>query len=419
MNSNKPKQTKRIASFSLAVMGTGFVTTIPFQGSLLGGLLHGGFEAGLVGGLADWFAVTALFRHPLGIPIPHTALLPKNRQRMTDALVSMIINDWLSKESIQDKMKQIHITEKLLPILEKEIHSDAVKKGIVNLADQLIQNIQIEKLTPFIEKEIKSSLSSIEISKMLQSVINKVLNHEYEEKVLDYALNKVEEWVKKDTTSQQLGKMALRALDSIELDGFMRFALMSFQHLLNEEKLGSILQNFLHSIVSSLHQTDNPNRKALISFIRTELQNIKDNKKLVEQIEHWKEQLLAEWEPAEKITETLKQIQEKVLAFVHEKEFMDTYVFPHLTSLLNYLKEDPAKISIIENWLQKQIANLVEANHSKIGEIVRENLDKLDNDTLIHMMENKVGKDLQWIRVNGAICGFLIGIILSGLKALL
>jgi uncharacterized membrane-anchored protein YjiN (DUF445 family) len=418
MESKKPKQTKRIASFSLAVMGTGFVATVPFQGSLLGALLHGGFEAGLVGGLADWFAVTALFRHPMGIPIPHTALLPKNRQRMTEALVSMIINDWLSKESIQDKMKQIHVTEKLLSILEKEIHSDAVKKGIVSLAEQLIHHIQVEKLTPLIENEIKSSLSSIEITRLLPSVVGQVLHHEYDEKALDYVLGKVEDWVKKENTRHRLGTLAIQALDSIELDGFLRFALMSFQNLLNEEKLGGILQNLLLGTVNSLRQTDDPNRKALLSYIRTELQNIKDNKNLLEQIENWKEHLLDKWEPAEKITETLKKIQQKALDFIYEKEFIDTYVLPLITSLLNNLKEDTVKISNLENWLQKQIANLVEANHPKIGEIVRDNLDKLDNDTLIHMMENKVGKDLQWIRVNGAICGFIIGILLTGLKAL-
>ena len=73
----------------------------------------GGFEAGLVGGLADWFAVTALFRHPMGIPIPHTALLPKNREKVTQSLINMLENDWLTKESIMDKFTQIHILDKI------------------------------------------------------------------------------------------------------------------------------------------------------------------------------------------------------------------------------------------------------------------------------------------------------------------
>ncbi len=102
----KQKGSRKIARYSLMIMGVGFIATTPFHGSVWIDLLHGGFEAGLVGGLADWFAVTALFRHPLGIPIPHTALLPNNRKRITNALVSTLKNDWLSKESIQEKIKE-------------------------------------------------------------------------------------------------------------------------------------------------------------------------------------------------------------------------------------------------------------------------------------------------------------------------
>jgi uncharacterized membrane-anchored protein YjiN (DUF445 family) len=417
--SKQPKKSKRLASFSLAVMGTGFVVTIPLQGSFLGGLLQGGFEAGLVGGLADWFAVTALFRHPLGLPIPHTALLPKNRERMTKALVSTLENDWLSKESIRNKIKQINFTEKILPVLEREIHSDSVKKGAVSLVAQMISHINLENITPFVEKEIKASFHSIEMSTVLQSAINQVLIREYDEKALDYLLGKAEEWIRKSNTKNQLGKLAIWALDNIKLDGFLQFALKSFQNLLNEEKLGSILQTLLLSVVSSLRQTGDTNRKALLLHVRTELQNIKNNKELLEEIENWKNHLIADWEPAEKITEMLQKTQQKALAFVQSSKFMDAYLLPFLTRLLNKLKEDPATINIIGDWIKKEIDNFVEENHSKIGKLVQENLDKLDDETLIHMMENKIGKDLQWIRVNGAICGFIIGIFLTGIKALI
>ncbi|OKL37926.1 DUF445 domain-containing protein [Domibacillus mangrovi] len=417
MTSKKSTQSKHLASFSLAVMGTGFAVTIPFQGSSWVNVVHGGFEAGLVGGLADWFAVTALFRHPLGIPVPHTALLPKNRNKMIKALVSTLENDWLSKESIQEKLKKIQFTEKLFPILERELHSESARKGMVSLADQLIRSIQVEKIAPFIEKELKYSLSSIEVSGVLQSVVDQVLIHEYDEKVFDYVLSEAEQWAKKENTAHQLGSVAMRALKNIELDGFMQFALKSVQNLLDEEKLGTILQNLLLNVVSHLRQTDDANRKAFLLHVRTKLRSIEDKKEWIEEIENWKQHLLAKWEPAEKITEILQRIQQKALDFIQSSKFMDTYVLPLLTDLLNNLKEDPIKNSMIEKGIQKQIANLVEDNHSKIGKLVQENLDKLDNDTLVYMMENNIGKDLQWIRVNGAVCGFMIGIILSGIKA--
>ncbi|HWO97071.1 MAG TPA: DUF445 domain-containing protein [Bacillus sp. (in: firmicutes)] len=411
------KKSKHLASISLAVMGTGFLATIPIQGSLAGDLLHGGFEAGLVGGLADWFAVTALFRHPLGLPIPHTALLPKNRPRVTKALVSTIENDWLSKESIQHKLNQIQFTAKILPILEKELHSDAVKKGIVALAEQMIHHVDVKKLTPFIEKQVKSYLSSVRMDTILQAAVDQALARGYEERALDYLLIKAEEWATQKERKYQLGALALKALDNIEMDGFLQFALKSFQNLLNEEKLGGIIQNLLLSIISSLRQSDNANRLSLLSHVQTEIRNIKNNQKLLGEMESWKDHLIEKWNPEDKLTTVLEEIQQKALAFVQDEKFADTYVIPFVTNLLNKLKEDPEKVSIVENWLQKQIARLVEENHSKIGKLAEENLNKLDDQSLIDMIENNVGKDLQWIRVNGAVCGFIIGIVLEGIKA--
>ena len=91
----------------------------------------------------------------------------------------------------------------------------------------------------------------------------------------------------------------------------------------------------------------------------------------------------------------------------------------HFTKQMNKIKEDEQTVQKIEEWLQKQVVTLVEKNHSKIGKLVQENLDKLDDKTLIEMIENNVGKDLQWIRVNGAVCGFMIGLVLEGIKAII
>lgn len=135
-------------------MGIGFIATIPFQGSFWVNLLQGGFEAGLVGGLADWFAVTALFRHPLGLPIPHTSLLANNRKRMTNGLVSTIKNDWLSKESIQGKVKQVHFSDKLVTRIEQEIHTEPFRNGLIKMIKEIICNIDVEKISPFVKNKL-------------------------------------------------------------------------------------------------------------------------------------------------------------------------------------------------------------------------------------------------------------------------
>src|SRR3954451_21440784 len=156
--SKKRNKSQHLAKISLAVMGIGFVATFPFQNSLWGTILQGGFEAGLVGGLADWFAVTALFRHPLGLPIPHTALLPKNRKRIIAAIISMLENDWLTKESIRKKVSSIPFTEKLFNIAEKALTGQPVRNGMIKLIEHFLQSVDSKKLAPIIEVELKSKL---------------------------------------------------------------------------------------------------------------------------------------------------------------------------------------------------------------------------------------------------------------------
>ncbi|MCC2513327.1 DUF445 domain-containing protein [Bacillus cereus] len=412
-------QTKYIAGISLGVMGVGFAASIPFQGTIAGEIIQGGFEAGLVGGLADWFAVTALFRHPMGILIPHTALLPKNRKRVTKGLINTLENEWLTKESITNKVKEMQLAQMVLQIAEREIQSDAVKKGIVTIAEKAIVSIDTEKLAVIIEKELKTYLHTINTSNILQVLVDQLVVQEYDEKTLDYILVKVKDWTAQDEARYQLGSLGMKAMENIKVDGFLQFTLKSFMNIVDEDKIGGILQKFIISNINSLQDADNSTRQLILVKIRQEIINVKENEALLQELENWKEKWIANWNATDKIKEMLEQVQQRAVAFVNNEEFADKYVIPFLQKQMNKIKEDEQTVQKIEDWLQKQVVSLVEKNHSKIGKLVQENLDKLDDKTLIEMIENNVGKDLQWIRVNGAVCGFMIGLVLEGIKAII
>ncbi|PHE69827.1 DUF445 domain-containing protein [Bacillus wiedmannii] len=412
-------QTKYIAGISLGVMGVGFAASIPFQGTVAGEIIQGGFEAGLVGGLADWFAVTALFRHPMGIPIPHTALLPKNRKRVTKGLIHTLENEWLTKESITNKVTEMQLAQMVLQIAEREMQSDAVKKGIVTIAEKAIVSIDTEKLAVIIEKELKTYLHTINTSNILQVLVDQLVVQEYDEKTLDYILVKVKDWTAQDEARYQLGSLGMKAMENIKVDGFLQFTLKSFMNIVDEDKIGGILQKFIISNINSLQDADNSTRQLILSKIRQEIINVKENEALLQELENWKEKWIANWDATDKIKEMLEQVQQRAITFVKNEEFTDKYGIPFLQTQMNKIKEDEQTVKKIEEWLQKQVVTLVEKNHSRIGKLVQENLDKLDDKTLIEMIENNVGKDLQWIRVNGAVCGFMIGLVLEGIKAII
>ncbi|MGI2750877.1 DUF445 domain-containing protein [Bacillus cytotoxicus] len=410
-------QSKYIAGISLGVMGIGFVATIPFQHVVGGEIMQGGFEAGLVGGLADWFAVTALFRHPMGLPIPHTALLPKNRKRMTKGLVTTLENDWLTKESITSKLKELQLTQMVLQIAERELQSEAVKKGFVTIIEKAIRQMNTEKLAVIVEKELKTYLHTIDTGNILQILMDQLVRQEYDEKALDYMLAKAKEWTAQDEARYQLGSLGMKAMENIKVDGFLQFTLKSFMNIVDEEKIGNILQKFVISNIHSLQNPHNRTRQLIIMKMREEFVQVKENEAVLQELQKWQETWITNWNAAEKIKELLEQVQERAVTFIKKEEFTDQYLLPFMMKQLNKIKEDAEAVQKMENWLQGQIVKLVENNHSKIGQLVQENLDKLDDQTLITMIEKNVGKDLQWIRVNGAVCGFVIGLVIEGVKA--
>jgi len=406
---NVARKAKYIAEISLGIMGIGFISTLPFQDTAWGKILQAGFEAGLVGGLADWFAVTALFRHPLGIPIPHTALLPKNIFRVTQALIHTLEKDWLNKESIEKEIATMCISCKLIEFAEKEILSEQFPHMIKRVGQELIDEVGIEKLAGYVEKELKSYLVQADIKPYLPVLAEVMIQKEYDALAFDYTLEKMAQWASKRENRNRMGRIALDLLDRVEVEGFMGFALRSFTSFADEDKVGKMIQEMIFNVSSQLRKPESALRLKIIVALRNRLLNLVEEPGFLQEVDTLKEQLIEGWNGKEPIVRLIRQLLFKA----------QDYFVPFLTYLLQKFKEDLEKQSKFERWIQKRAYQFIEKNHEKIGQLVKKNLDKLDNETLIHMMEDKIGKDLQWIRVNGALCGFLIGLGLVGIKMLL
>jgi uncharacterized membrane-anchored protein YjiN (DUF445 family) len=410
------KEARYLATVSLGIMGAGFLATLPFEDTTFKLLLQGGFEAGVVGGLADWFAVSALFRHPLGIPIPHTALLPNNRAKITNALVSTVENELLSKETIRARLQKIRFLERGLELAEKNLHHKSLHGGFAYICKRAIQAIDVEKLVPLFSEQIEKALHDVDTSKLLRAAAKRITDNGYDAKTFDFILDKVDVWAVKEDTLNQLGAMAFKAFEGLQTSGFMQFAVNAFMGMVSEEKLGSILQNFILSYTEQLRTVHHPRREAVLQVIRSELLKLEHQPKLLAELEAWKKQLPELFDLDDKILQLLRRLQNQAEAFIEKPDFFPVFAAPLISKLLASIKGNAETLQRGEEWIQQQIAGYVEQNHVKIGQLVKENLDKLDNETLTELMEDKIGQDLQWIRVNGAICGFIIGLGLAGIK---
>ncbi|WFA83756.1 DUF445 domain-containing protein [Paenibacillus amylolyticus] len=412
----KPKQTKKAAAWSLVVMGAGFAASLPFQGVPVGKLLVGSFEAGLVGGLADWFAVTALFRHPLGIPIPHTALLPKNRDKMTEGLVSAVENNLLNKDSITEKIADFKAAETVLDTLTRELHSDGIKIMIDTLCKRILAGLPLEQIAPLVAREIKSQAGAFDLGPILERAAHQMTERGYDAKALDYGLKQAEEWLVKPETIMFLGESGMKAISGIQMNGLMQFAMNAFLGYMNEERLGGILQGYLFDRVEDMKREGSALRYRVLDMVRTQTVRLAMSEAMQDGINSWKNNMLEGWNAEETVLNKLTELRDKALAAMEDGQYVDTYALPAIERVLVDLRADDELMTGMNAKIVNGVTTLLEKNHSKIGKLVRENVDKMDNATLVSMIEDKVGQDLQWIRINGAVTGFVIGIALTALQ---
>lgn len=411
-------RTRKIAGVSLFVMGAGFVSMLPFQSYSGAKLMAGAFEAGLVGGLADWFAVTALFRHPLGIPIPHTALLPRNRDKMTEALVTMVQNNLLNKESIVDKLKEFQAAERILDFAEKGLRSASFRSGLkrVILAglDKPVDGLW-SKLRPQSSSFIRSQDW---VSLLLSMIGGKEAVPKMAARLLDIAVEKGTHWVVTEDAARQMGKLAIQAISSLKMNGLMQFAVNAALNYFDEAQIGSAIQHTLIVKLRELSLEGHPTRERVLVYIEQEWNRLAESGQTRDNWNRQLQEMLGAWIDGEQPLQLLQTLQSKLLHKIREEALLETHILPLLENTALRLRQDEDLMATFNKMLQDMTVQVLEKNHSRIGGLVRENIEKMDNASLISLVEDKAGKDLQWIRVNGAVCGFFLGLIFTTVRML-
>jgi len=164
-------------------------TTLPSQPGFWILLVRATAEAALVGGLADWFAVTALFRQPLGLPIPHTAILPKNKDRIGEGLAIFIERNFLTPEIVKAKLRTIDPTRLIADWLSAPANADAVARRLVRLLPQLIGAVDDRNFREFVGEWLGRHLAEIELAPLLGRAVALLTAKGFHEILLDRLLD--------------------------------------------------------------------------------------------------------------------------------------------------------------------------------------------------------------------------------------
>lgn len=369
------------ANLTLLISAIGVLTSYPFRSSLIGGLLTAGFTASLIGGLADWFAINSLFRKPFGIRpgrFFRTNIILENREKIINSLAVMVQEELLPKEVVVNKLLSHFSFQEFIRLLT----SGPSKNNF----EYAIESLSCAYLTKIENKEIKDIFKPIFDS----------------ENVL---------------TSFPKRTLDIFSKNGLEKD-LAQFALSVGRLLINQETLHLILTRILDEAYDQYEST-NTLRKYLRPFLP-------HPSVLAQQmLEHGKDYL-------ENPT-TVKEIEQLIrhslqnLATEDRVNLSSSFVFELLTELLtSKLQSDISSklwalmhsslshdrfLAIIDKHLKNHLGQWFASNHSKLATLISESLKNISDQTLIDLIESKVGRELQMIRINGAIVGGIVGIL--------
>jgi uncharacterized membrane-anchored protein YjiN (DUF445 family) len=403
------------ATILLVIVAIGFFLTYPFNNTFVGGLLSSIFCAAMIGGLADWFGVSALFRKPLGIPFK-TEIIPRNREKIFNALSDMVGEELLTKDNINEMINKNSISGFFI----KYLSENKDNKSLEEVASKIVRDI-VWKISPIetgklIEGLIKENILKIKISNIIASAIELSINKGYDLKIIDFIVDELIKLTKTEQAAMLIVKLVEETMKSYEKGmkrrRFVNSIIFDMILQLSPYKISSQIQN---KLIDSLGEFKNPTNQARAKFmvwVDQKIKELKSDSELQEKIENWKaQQINSGLDLHSKIADFIENIRDKNLENSSEVDNLNMKIEDQLNKLIDEFKVNIEWQKKLDYKAKGLLLEFVDNNHSKIGAMVKENLNKFSNDMIVNLIETKVGDDLQMIRINGSVVGGLVGMM--------
>jgi uncharacterized membrane-anchored protein YjiN (DUF445 family) len=363
-------------------------------------------EAAMVGGLADWFAVTALFRHPLGLPIPHTAIIPRNKDRIGEALANFINENFLVPSVVARRMSGIDVAGAAGRFLRAPASEEAksrIRQGASRLIADIFESLDDERLGGIFKGAIAARLRSMEISPFLGHALASAINEDRHVPMLEASIR----WMARalDANEPLIREMVKKKANWVlKLAGF-------------DTKLADAILDGLRKLTAEMSTDPAHPVRAKIEEALAQLANdLQSRPETRERVEAMKEQLLDN----RSVSLWLDTIWEKGReAIVRAARNPDAAMAGKLGEVLNSmgatLEKDARIRASINRFVRRASAGMAASYGSSIVKLVSETIRSWDARTVTARLESAVGRDLQYIRINGTIVGGLVGLAIYAL----
>ena len=414
------------ADKTLLCAALGFVLAVGIKILNPGSILAEGFlfvtEAAMVGGIADWFAVTALFKKPLGFPY-HTAILPNRRKEFVDASVEMVQKEFFSRRTIFKKVGNL----KLLPLLTNYLDKPETKKflldELLNVIKNYVSSVKKDSLAKIAAKKIRTEFSDIPTKNLIREIGTWIKKNDKDKEIFVALIKKLRaEAAKSETQSKLKNILEEYAQEKSKSAGFFSLMMAGLAKMLdfvNFDEAAEIMQQQLLKFLDELEK-DSPLQRKTINECRLKISEMTDTKNFCDMAEHLQIDFINSL-PLEKSIETAltnleKQILSANIEKISDKKNLGDVLIKILSkeydNLCESLKADGELKNSVEKFIYELTARTALYAQPMVGSIAKNALEKMTEEQLNSMVYDKAEKDFIWIRMNGSIVGSFVGIII-------
>ncbi len=358
-------------------------------------------EASAVGAMADWYAVVALFRHPLGLPIPHTAIIPMKKDSIGESLGEFVEQNFLTPENIIRKLEEHNAAKAVAQWLVNAQNSDAVARSIGEFIPGLLRATEDEAIREFFDRTVTPQLQRLDVSRIAGNVLALLTEGGRHQELLDRALQTLGVWL---TANQGL----IRAKFS-EASRFTPGVIDSY-----------IVEKFVAGIVTLVHEVvENPSHELRLQFDQATQKLIHELRTSTEYQQKGKTLMLDFIEHVRKESyyrSLWNDIKARIDADLDaEHSLLRQQIAGALVFVGNGLLEDPAVQNKVNAWWLNAVHQIVLRYRHQISGLITEVVKSWDADEVSRKVELEIGKDLQYIRINGTLVGGMVGLLLHAL----
>jgi uncharacterized membrane-anchored protein YjiN (DUF445 family) len=363
------------------------------------GFVRATAEAAMVGGLADWFAITALFRHPMGIPIPHTAIIPSRKDRIGRSLGGFVQNNFLSREVIAARLDGLRIAERMAKWVSDPANSGRIAHHVATGLAGTAQVLRDEDVQAMIDRALIARVRKTQVAPVLGNVLSLLTADNRHQELLDEALRLVADGVARN---EELIRQRIRE----ESPWWLPEVVDDRIH----DKVVVAIENTLKQVAEDpAHPLRERFDRALSGFI----EKLRTSPELSARAEEIKEDMLTN--PAvRQFSATIWGDAKHALARYAERKESDPpgAVEQGLMKLGHAVLNDAELMAKIDHWILEGVLYAVEQFRDEAAHLISYTVGQWDAEETSKKIELQIGKDLQYVRINGTLVGGLVGLLL-------